>query len=112
MSIHTDTSSTLTSRLFALSREAHESGRHEAAYHALTACMHAADDDHDDAALGAVAREAREQLAWIDVNVPEQRLSTASARARHHAGVYETLVRQTEAHLAMLRHASTAERRT
>ena len=95
----------LSGRLFALSQEAHRGRHHEAAYHALVACMHAAHDDGDEATLITVEREAREQLAWIDEHVPDQRLSTASARERRNMGVYESLARQTQAHLAMLRHA-------
>jgi hypothetical protein len=97
-----DPEPTLVARLLALSREAHERGQHEAAYHALTAAMHAACDVADPHALVEIGREAETQIAWIDRHEPAHRLSTASARQHQHPGVYAMLTRQTAAHVQML----------
>ena len=91
----------LHARLLAISREAHAGGAHEAAYHALCAAMHAADDAGDPRALAEIGREAAAQIAWIDAHAPSHRLSTASARQREHPGVYAMLARQTAAHELM-----------
>ena len=94
----------LHERLIALSREAHARGHHEAAYHALAAAMHAADDAADRRALAEVGREAEAQIAWIDQHEPAHRLSTRAAGGRNHPGVYAMLVRQTAAHVQMHAH--------
>lgn len=91
-------------RCLALSRDAHAGHRHEAAYHALCAAMHAAHDVHDVDALRAVASEAEAQLAWIDANAREHRLSTASAAGHQHPGVYTMLVRQAGTYAEMEHH--------
>ena len=95
------TSSPLFEQLLAASRDAHARQQHEVAYHALTAAMHAADDAGDVSALAEVAREAEAQIAWIDRHAPTHRLSSNSARAHNHPGVYAMLVRQTAAHRQM-----------
>jgi hypothetical protein len=92
----------LSARLVALSREAHRSARHEAAYHALTAAMHAAHDEGAAETLAEVEREAAAQIAWIDAHAPGHRLSTASAGEHAHPGVYAMLGRQAAAHRHML----------
>ena len=92
----------LYATLFRVSREAHALGQHEAAYHALAAAMHAANDARDPRALAAVQQEAAAQIAWIDHHVPHHRLSTTSAGARHNAGVYAMLQQQAGAHLQLL----------
>jgi hypothetical protein len=92
----------LHQRLLEISREAHERGQHETAYHALTAAMHAADDVADVHALAEIGREAEAQIAWIDRHAPASRLSTASARRHDHPGVYAMLARQVAAHEKML----------
>jgi hypothetical protein len=84
-----------------ISREAHAHRQHEVAYHALTAAMHAADDVGDAQALAEVEREARAQIDWIDHNVPDNRLSTASASKHQHPGVFALLARQAAAHVAL-----------
>jgi hypothetical protein len=88
-------------RLLAESREAHALGRYEVAYHALTAAMHAADDDGDVAALQMAGREAVAQLAHIDRYQPGHRLSTASAARHEHPGVYVMLYRQSAMHVGL-----------
>nr|ASV46940.1 c6 zinc finger domain-containing protein [uncultured bacterium] len=92
----------LFERLLLLSREAHGLGQHEAAYHALTAAMHAAVDARDARALAEVGREAAAQIAWIDRHARSHRLSTASAAGHQHPGVYAMLARQVTAHTHML----------
>jgi hypothetical protein len=91
----------LYERLLAISREAHQRGQHETAYHALTAAMHAADDAADIGALAIVRREAEAQIAAIDRNAPGHRLSTRSAARHQHPGVYAMLTRQTAMHVGM-----------
>ena len=91
----------LFDRLLVLSREAHARGQHEVAYHALTAAMHAADDARDVRALAELGREAESQIAWIDRNAREHRLSTTSAARHQHPGVYAMLARQIAAHEEM-----------
>ena len=86
----------LYDRLFALSREAHVSGQHEVAYHALVAAMHAAEDAHDVAGVHNAMKEAQAQIAWVDQNNPDHRLSTKSAGRRNHRGVYAMLSSQAE----------------
>ena len=92
----------LYDRLLALSREAHQSGLHEVAYHALQAAMHAAQGARDGAAVITIADEAREQIAWIDTHSPGHRLSTSSAGKHDHPGVYAMLERQAEMVAKML----------
>lgn len=91
----------LFERLVAISREAHAHGQHEAAYHALTAAMHAADDAADVHALTIVRREAEVQITAIDRGFPGHRLSTQSAARHQHPGVYAMLARQTTMHIGM-----------
>lgn len=100
----------LFERLLALGREAHHTGHHETAYHALTAAMHAAEDAGDVRALAEIGREVEAQIAWIDRHAPQHRLSTASARRHHHPGVYAMLARQIAAHELMLAPATSAVR--
>jgi membrane carboxypeptidase/penicillin-binding protein PbpC len=94
----------LSDRLLALSREAHASRHHEAAYHALTAAMHTADDDADVAALEVIVEEARGQIEWLDQNDPAHRISTAGAAKHRHPGVYEMLIKQAQAHAEIHQH--------
>ena len=91
----------LFERLLAMSREAHAKAQYEAAYHALTAAMHSADDDADVRALAVIGREAERQIAHIDRVDPEHRLSTTSAARHTHPGVYALLVRQAATHIQM-----------
>jgi len=98
----TESARALFDRLLSLSREAHESRLHEVAYHALSAAMHAAQTGGDVAGVAAIADEARQQIHWIDTNVPSHRLSTRSAMKHDHPGVYAMLERQGEMVVRML----------
>ena len=91
----------LFDQLMTASREAHATGCHEGAYHALTAAMHVAHCGDDAPRLHEVVREARRQIEWIDANAPEHRLSTNSAGRHEHPGVFRMLIRQAEAHAEM-----------
>lgn len=91
----------LFERLLAISRDAHARRQHEAAYHALTAAMHAADDAADVGALTIVLQESEAQIAAIDRSSPGHRLSTRSAARHQHPGVYAMLARQTATHIGM-----------
>ena len=95
-------------RFMNLSREAHELGLHEVAYHALCAAMHAAQTGNDVAGVARVADEARDQIDWINTHVPAHRLSTASASRHDHPGVYAMLERQAEAVVRMMGHEAKA----
>jgi hypothetical protein len=92
----------LVQRLFSISQDAHARRQHEVAYHTLTAALHAAQNAHDVSGAKAVFREAREQIAWIDINAPEHRLSTNSAGRHNHPGVYAMLSRQAKAIAQMM----------
>ena len=96
-------SATLWQRLLALSREAHASGHHETAYHALTAAVHAAADASDVPGLDELRQETERQIAWIDRHAPANRLSTTSAGTHNHPGVYAMLARQIAAHAHLRR---------
>ena len=98
---HSSSATSLIERLVVLSREAHERGQHETAYHALTAAMHAADDAADVSALTLIGREAEAQIAAINRDAPGHRLSTRSAARHQHPGVYAMLARQTAMHVSM-----------
>lgn len=92
----------LFEQLLGLSRDAHAHGQHEAAYHALTAAMHAAQDTNDHAGLRVIVDEARAQIDWIDRYDPTHRLSTMSASRHNHPGVYALLARQAETIAGMI----------
>lgn len=98
----------LFARALDLSRQAHRGRRHEVAFHALTAALHAAHDARDTEALRVVAAEAAEQIGWIDAHDPAHRLSTRSAGQHQHPGVYTLLVRQATTHVKIIEHGAGA----
>ena len=105
------TARALFDRLLVVSREAHQQGLHEVAYHALTAALHAAQSGGDMPGVETIAEEAREQIEWIDGHAPAHRLSTESAKRHDHPGVYAMLGRQADMIARMLARESAVESR-
>src|SRR4051794_22110146 len=93
-------------RAMAVSGEAFAAGHYEAAYHALMAALHLAQDLGDEGRLLRVARVAGEQGRHIDTVSPSHRLSSQTARARGSNSVFEYAVRQatTEAKMVAATH--------
>src|SRR5262245_45269059 len=81
-------------QLIAASETAFASGHYEAAYHALMAALHWANDQADLQRLQTVAQLANEQHNWLDTHLPTHRLSTQSSVLRGHQSVYDTLKQQ------------------
>jgi hypothetical protein len=79
------------------------SGRYEAAYHALMAALHVAQDSEDAEGLLVIVGRAKEQQAAIDAVAHDHRFSTASAANRGHKSLYEMAVQQARAQAAMIR---------
>jgi hypothetical protein len=79
------------------------SGRYEAAYHALMAALHVAQDSEDAEGLLVIVGRAKEQQASIDALAHDHRLSTTSAASRGHKSLYEMAVQQARAQAAMIR---------
>lgn len=80
----------LLDQLLQIHRAAWEMGSHEVAFHALSAAAHAAEDLHDEAALGRIAQLSRDELAWLTRNDPGHRLVTGQA-TRNHQSMFEQL---------------------
>lgn len=95
-----DSGRTIQHRLLLLARDAHAGGHHEAAYHALAAALHAAEDGRDLPTVMEIVREAAAQLAWLDRHLPEHRMSTSSASVLGQAGGYQALMRQAKGWIA------------
>lgn len=89
--------------LYALAWSLHEraraAGRHEVAYHALAAALHAAEDVSDHQRITAVAERAQQEQERIDRELPGHRFATATQVAReardgtHHTPLYTMLAR-------------------
>jgi hypothetical protein len=104
-------SADLYEQLVMLSQEALAAGHYEAAYHALTAAMHVADDTSDAERLREVARLARVQRDHIDRAAPGHRMASGSAPERHGFNFYDALAQQAAAHATMAeQRRRTAER--
>jgi len=78
-------------QLLELHRAAFELRQHEIAYHALAAAAHAADVLEDLEMLNRVAQLSRDELAWLNAHEPGHRLSSESAKSRHHQSIFEQL---------------------
>ncbi len=79
------------------------SGRYEAAYHALMAALHVAQDSEDAEGLLVIVGRAKEQQASIDALAHDHRFSTASAASRGHKSLYEMAAQQARAQAGMIR---------
>ncbi|BDA76120.1 hypothetical protein CAL7716_102860 (plasmid) [Calothrix sp. PCC 7716] len=92
------------SRLMTMTQEAMENGYFEAAYHTLCASLHVAYDLQDKQRLEAVRKAVIAQLAWIDKNAPEHKMSTKSIAKRKGVNLYNSLLTQIDADLTILKH--------
>ncbi len=86
------------------SRKAVASAHYEAAYHALTAALHCAQDMKDAKRLDEVAKEARQQLQRVNAEARNNTMSTFAA-AQRPSGVdlYDTLARTASTRAQMVR---------
>ena len=83
-----ETATSLFARLIALSHEAARNGQYEAAYHALAAAMHTAEDLTQ---LTEVAAVCAEQAAAVEAVDPPHSLSQSRAKARGTEPIYGSL---------------------
>lgn len=81
-------------RLMAVNREAFASGHFEAAYHALMAALHVAQDVGDRARLEEVAKLAGEEAEGVDAVQPAHRLSSTTSREHGFESVFRLAARQ------------------
>jgi hypothetical protein len=79
-----------------------DAGHYEAAYHILCAAKHFARDVNSVAYLREILKVANEQKEWIDVNAPENMLSTAATLARNGVNLLESLYRQIEGEIQII----------
>src|SRR5437016_6234439 len=63
-------------RLMAIHRDARATGRYEVSYYVLSAMIYLASEMGDDARLMAIAQEASERRAWLDIHEPTHPLAT------------------------------------
>ena len=96
----------LYERLLAASREAQAAGHYGAAYHALAAALHLAQDAGDEQRLADVEALATDSLAFIDRCAPEYEHSTRSAAERGHPGIFMQLAQQAHARRQMAEHST------
>jgi hypothetical protein len=79
------------------------SAQYEAAYHALMAALHIAQDSQDARGLLVIVARAKEQQGSIDDLAPGHRLSSGSAASRGQKSVYEVAAEQARAQAGMIR---------
>jgi hypothetical protein len=99
MSEHTD----LFPQLVAISQQAFTGVHYEAAYHALAAALHYAQDTGSAEQLEEVSRMAGAQLAYIDANAPDSVMSSQAATDRHGVDLLATLKNIASARARMIR---------
>lgn len=92
-------------RLMAINAELFADGHFEAAYHALMAALHLAEDAEQEERLLEVSRVAERQRDHIDGLKPPHVLSSESARSRGHDSVYALAVRQATVRARIVDHA-------
>ena len=95
----------LFDQTMAVNGEAFAAGHYEAAYHALMAALHLAQDLGDETRLRNVSQVAGQQRQTIDSLVPAHRLCSQEARSRGHESVFALAERQAAVQ-ATLAHAS------
>ncbi len=95
----------LFNALISISRQALSTAHYEAAYHALTAALHCAQDMKDADRLEEVAREAKQQLQHVNSAAKGNTMSSFAAAERP-SGVdlYDMLSRTASARAKMIRH--------
>jgi hypothetical protein len=98
-----DAAGDLYTDLLRANQEAFAARHFEAAYHALVAALHAAQDDHDAQRLEAVALLAQDQQRELDAAHPGHPLASRSAAERHHVGLYAMAARQAAAQATLAR---------
>ncbi len=100
----------LFNALMDASRLAMKSAHYEAAYHALTAALHCAQDMKDADRLEEVAREARQQLQYVNTMAKTNTMSSFAASERP-SGVdlYDLLARTASARARMVRHGDSRD---
>jgi hypothetical protein len=86
----------LYDRLMAASGEALAAGHYGAAYHALMAAMHCAEEADDVPRLLDVARVAEEQREVVDALEPAHRLSSRIAQGRGRESIFASAARQAQ----------------
>jgi hypothetical protein len=79
----------------------------EAAYHALVAAMHTADDDGDANRIEVVKQMAREQITWLNIHRPNHLTGSTSAMHRGNRSIYGSLQLQADAMLLRIGQAKT-----
>jgi hypothetical protein len=92
----------LLEHLLQLNADCAARGDYEVAYHLLAAAQHAAEGLHSADGLRAVRQRAREQQTAIDRHPGGHPLSTAGARSRGTAPLFDTLGLTSEAALLRL----------
>lgn len=89
--------------LIDVNRKAFEIKRFSAAYHALAAALHWADDSRNEKQLAQVQKLAQAQLKWIDLHDPGYEHSSESAKLRGHVSIFQNLERQAGTTLLRIR---------
>jgi hypothetical protein len=95
-------------RAMSVNREGFAAGHYEAAYHALMAALHFAEDLEDEGRLLRVAQVAGEQGRLLDSLPTPHRLSSRMAKARGHEGLFPMAMKQAsvQARLAHMKNRS------
>lgn len=83
--------SELRSAAFELFNAARAADQYEIAYHALAAALHAGENLNDQETCRLIERYADETRQHIDVRTPAHKLSSRSAQARGHEGIFRQL---------------------
>jgi hypothetical protein len=83
--------SALRAAAFDLFNAARAADQYQVAYHALAAALHAGEALNDQETCRLVERYADECRQHIDVRAPGHRLSSRSAQARGHEGIFRQL---------------------
>jgi len=86
-------------QLLAISQRALASQHYEAAFHALSAALHCAEELKDEQRLSMVKQEAEHQKNFIDTHSPHHRMSTQTAAQRNGVNLYNALIGQARVHI-------------
>ena len=94
-------SHTMYDQLMQINQDAFEQGHYEVAYHTLAAALHCGLLLEEQGVLEALEQRALQQRDWIDTYASAHHLSSQSASAQGHSGVYTSLLRQIQARKLM-----------
>ena len=83
--------SELRSAALELFKAARAADQYKVAYHALAAALHAGEALNDQETCRVIERYADECRKWLDTHVPEHKLSSRSAQAHGHEGIFRQL---------------------